>query len=184
MSLSCCSHRLDQPDTPQPSFCCFSLSWPNYFTFKITLLRSLYGGCDDFAHMLSSSPMPPLIQGSVCSRCRLLLVAFFVQPPLIFLHLVRFGRSSSLCLFSSSSKHLSRYCCCTTISFFFAFSPSLSGLLFYLLSMHMFIHTYTPLNFFLFLGHHFYTLPSRFTMHFIRLVRFAPPRFACRPRSA
>jgi len=133
MSLFCCSCRPDQTRHAQPS---------NSSNSKTTPLRNLYGGRNDFNHMLHfhSPLMPPLIQRSFRRRCRLPLVALSVHLSLRF----SFSRAlrsfkSFMPLFESSSSTLfSRFCCCTTIRFYSRFLvPSLSGPLFYLLSMHM-----------------------------------------------
>jgi len=141
MSLFC-TDRI-KPDTPQPSVCCFSFPSSNSFNFKTTLFEIFMAAATTPMICYASIPplMPPLIQRSVRRRCRLPLVALSVHLSLHFSlsHTLR-SFKSFMPLFESSSTLFSRFRCCITIRFFFAFSLSLlSGLLFYLLSMHMII---------------------------------------------
>ena len=132
--------------------------------------------------------MPPLTQRSVRRRCRLPLVTFFFQFSPRQFSSSRTLRSSKLFMpffESCSSTLLSHFCCCTTTSFFRVFSPSLPGLLFYLLSMHMI--TPHPLLWTIFFlcgiicTYPFFAL--RYLHHSVRLVRFRfPSCFACGSR--
>lgn len=97
--------RIDwiEPDTPQPSVCCFS--YPLSDSFKTTPLRSIYCCCNDLSLMLRlPSPLMLLDSEIVRRRCR-----FFCPFSTC---LVRFGRSNS-----SSSAFFLPFCCCTITRF-------------------------------------------------------------------
>jgi len=135
-----------KPATPQPSACRFSLSRSNSFNFKTPLFE--YPMATTTNCLICCAPprplMPPLIQRSVRRRCRLSLVVSLVQfsSPLTF-SFSRTLRSFKpfMPFFNASLTLFSRSICCITIRFS-RFLPLLSGLLFYLLSMHVFIpHT-------------------------------------------